>query len=253
MKHTLLLLILLAIGSRAFAQVNTEKYRIPRDLQGIAGYFELNGTVKTGNADKTEAGIEGRLDWQSGNSLTFLVFESDYEWVDGERSSNEGLLHIRHVQTLTERLKAEAFGQINYDKKLLVDDRELIGSGLRYVLFKFSRSDITIGTAYMFEHENYDLPKTAIHVSEAGVSRWSNYLTCHFNINNNVRIGGVFYYQPMFSNFSDYRVLFENNLGVKLSELLSFSVNFKLRHDSIPADGIDNLDTKTDFGIAIKF
>ncbi|MDZ7764598.1 MAG: DUF481 domain-containing protein [Melioribacteraceae bacterium] len=245
------LLILLTVTIDA--QVNTEKYRTPTDLQGLAGYFELSGTVKTGNVDKTEAGLEGRLDWHVGEALTFFVFESDYEWVDGSRSSNEGLIHVRHVQSLSNKLRAEAFAQVNYDKKILIDNRELIGAGLRYTLFTFSNSDVTFGSAYMFEHENYDLTADAKHATETKVSRWSNYLTYHIRINEIVRIGGVVYYQPMFSEFSDYRLLYENNLAVKLTDIFSLSVNFKYRHDSIPPDGINSTDTKTEFGLAVTF
>lgn len=245
------LLILLAVSIDA--QVNTEKYRTPADLQGLAGYLELSGTVKTGNVDKTEAGLEGRLDWHVGEALTFFVFESDYEWVDGNRSSNEGLIHIRHVQKLSNNLRAEAFAQVNYDKKILIDNRELIGAGLRYTLFRFSSGDVTFGSAYMFEHENYDLPSNANHDQETKVSRWSNYLTYHINVNETVKLGGVLYYQPMFTEFSDYRLLYENNLAVKLTDTFSLSVNFKYRHDSIPPDGINSTDTKTEFGLAVTF
>ena len=250
LTHFILILIttLTLIG-----QVNTEKYRTPEELRGIAGFFEVSGTIKTGNSEKTEAGIDGRLDWRTENSLTFLVFQNDYEWVDGERFSNEGLLHARYVRKIFERFRVEAFGQINYDKKIRINDRELIGAGIRYTILDLENSDVTLGTAYMFEHENYDLPNSAMHVAEADVHRWSNYLTYHLKINDFVEFGGVFYYQPMFAEFSDYRLLYESNLAVKLTDLLSLSVNFKLRHDSIPADNIDNTDTTTDFGIAIKF
>lgn len=244
-----LLSILLGIS----AQVNTEKYRTPDDEKGLSGYLELNGTIKTGNAEKTEAGIDGRLDWKTTTSTTFFVFESDYEWVNGSRSSDEGLIHIRHVRKLVDDFSAEVFGQINYDKKLLIKNRELLGAGLRYKVLHFDKSDVAIGTAYMFEHENYDLPQSAIHSDEVKVSRWSNYISFFLHFNTNVTLGGVVYYQPMFNNFSDYRLLNENSLMVSLSDIFSLSVNFKLRHDSIPPDGIKKTDTETNFGIAVKF
>lgn len=249
-SHILLMLIFTV---SIYAQVNTEKYRTPTDLQGLAGYFELSGTAKTGNVEKIEAGLEGRLDWHVGEALTFFVFESDYEWVDGSRSSNEGLIHVRHVQTIANKLRAEAFAQVNYDKKILIDNRELIGAGLRYTVLTFSSTDVTLGSAYMFEHENYGLPNNASHEAETKVSRWSNYLTYHVSVNETVKLGGVLYYQPMFTEFSDYRFLYENNLQVKLTDTFSLSVNFKYRHDSIPPDGINPTDTKTEFGVAVTF
>lgn len=158
-------------------QVNTEKYGTQEEAEGLSGYIELNGTIKTGNADKTEAGIDGRVDWKTINTSTFTVFESDYEWVNGSRSSDERLIHIRHIRKLVDDFSIEAFGQINYDKKLLIKNRELFGTGLRYKVLNFDKSDMSIGTAYMFEHENYDLPQSTVHSTEEKVSRWSNYIS----------------------------------------------------------------------------
>ena len=253
MKNGKIFGIILLTANVFFAQVNTEKYRTPKEELGLSGYLELNGTIKTGNTEKTEAGIDGRLNWKTINSTTFLVFESDYEWVNGKRSSDEGLLHVRHVRNLINRLSAEFFGQINYDKKLLIENRELAGGGLRYKLFDFENSDIAIGTSYMFEHENYDLTESAEHPAEVKVSRWSNYLSFYLQFNSSVTFGGVVYYQPMFSDFTDYRLLSENSLMIGITKILSLSVNFKVRHDYIPPNGIKQTDTETNFGIAVRF
>ncbi len=251
MKNKIVIALILVLNINA--QVNTEKYRTPEEAKGLSGYIELNGTIKTGNADKTEAGIDGRIDWKSTNTSTFAVFESDYEWVDGKRSSDEGLIHLRHVQKLIDELSFEAFAQINYDTKILIKNRELAGVGFRYNLFDFEKSDIAFGSAYMFEHENYDLPENATHPAVVNVHRWSNYISYYLKFNTSVTLGGVIYYQPKFSSFSDYRLLNENSFTVGLTKVLSLSINFKIRHDSIPPDGIKQTDTETNFGIAVKF
>lgn len=251
--NKIIYVIFLLFIANLTAQVNTEKYRTSEDFVGLAGFLELSGTVKTGNTDKTEASIDGRLDWKTGKTTTFIIFQSDYEWVNGNRSSDAGLLHIRNVTGLVNNLSSEAFFQINYDKKILVANRELIGAGLRYKLFDFEDGDIVIGSAYMFEHENYNLPNSSIHKSEVSVSRWSNYISYYFKMNSLLTIGGVVYYQPMFEKFSDLRLLNENSITVLITELLSISINFKVRHDSLPPDGIEQTDTKTDLGIALRF
>jgi hypothetical protein len=234
-------------------QVNTEKYRSPEDLEGLAGFLEIGGIVKTGNTDKAEGNLDGRLDWKSGKTTTFFVFKTEHEWVGGKRISNNGLLHIRNVIEISSGLYSELFGQINYDKELLINERKLIGGGLRYRLFEFENGDFTIGNSYMYESEIYNLTDEALHPDNASVSRWSNYLSIYFKVNSNVVFGGVSYYQPSFSNFSDFRILSENSLNVALTKVLSLSMNFGIRHDSKPPDGIKKTDTKTSFGIAVKF
>jgi len=235
------------------AQVNIEKYRTPEDLRGIGGYLEISGTIQSGNAEKTEGALDARLDWKTAKTTTFFVFKSNHEWIDGDRLSSEGLLHIRNVIGLIENLSSEIFGQINYDKKILVDDRELIGAGLRFKILGFEKSDVTFGTSYMFEHEKYNLPNNWSHHKEVNVSRWSNYLSLFLEFGSHAHFGGVIYYQPVINTFTDFRILSENTLNVSLTQLLSLSLNSRFRYDSDPPDGIKKTDAKTDFGIVLKF
>lgn len=246
-------IFILVVSGAVNAQVNTEKFRTPEKFNGIAGYLELSGTVKTGNSEKTEGNVDGRLDWKSGNTTTFFIFESEHEWINGDRFSNLGLFHIRNIIQLSERFKSEIFGQINYDKNLLINNRELAGAGIRTMLFHTESSDAAFGTAYMFEHEKYDLPKNSSHESNITTSRWSNYLSLFIKINEVLNFGGVVYFQPMFSDFEDYRILNENRLNIILSEMFSFSVDFKIRHDSLPPGGIKKTDTKMNFGVRFRF
>lgn len=241
------------VSAAVNAQVNTEKFRTPEEFNGIAGYLELSGTVKTGNSEKTEGKVDGRLDWKSGGITTFFIFESEHEWINGDRFSNLGLFHIRNIIQLSERFKSEIFGQINYDKNLLIDNRELAGAGIRTMLFHTEDGDAAFGTAYMFEHEKYDLPINSSHESNITTSRWSNYLSLFIKINEVLNFGGVVYFQPMFSDFNDYRILNENRLNIILTEMFSFSVNFKIRHDSIPPEDIKKTDTKMNFGLRFRF
>jgi hypothetical protein len=134
-----------------------------------------------------------------------------------------------------------------------VDDRELIGAGIRYKILRFANGDITLGTAYMFEKEKYDLPVDSIHPDEESVSRWSNYVAFYLQINSMVNLGSVAYYQPVFDRFSDYRILNENSLTVALTQRISFSFNFRLRYDSDPPAIIKQMDTNTNIGIVLKF
>jgi len=248
-----LFVFLLFVCSLIAAQVNTEKYRTNESVSGLGGYFEISGTIKSGNAEKTEGNLEGRLDWRAGSNTTFFIFDSEHEWVDGKRLSNEGLFHIRNVTVLNKEFKLEVYGQINYDKKILVDNRELAGAGFRFKIFDIEQNDISLGTSYMFEHENYKLPKNSIHPKEVNVSRWSSYIAMHFKLEENITFTSVAYYQPMFTEFVDYRLLNESSINISLSKLLSLNFNYRIRFDSKPPDGVKNTDTNTNFGIGIKF
>ncbi|MBL1214564.1 MAG: DUF481 domain-containing protein [Ignavibacteriae bacterium] len=253
MKFALFLFTISFLSTVLYAQVNTEKYRSPQNKHGVAGFISISGDIQTGNTDKIEGNLDGGIDWKIENITTFFILESEHQWIDGTRFSNKGLFHIRNVIALTNIISSEVFGQINYDKNILIAKRALIGGGIRYKLIDFKESDITIGSAYMFEHEKYDLPANALHEKKASVSRWSNYLSAFIKINSILTFGGVIYFQPMFSNFSDHRILNESNLDAALSNDFSLSIDFRLRYDSKPPDGIKGTDTKTSIGIKYQF
>ncbi len=251
--HNNILLLLVFLSVPVMAQVNTEKYRTPEEVQGLSYHLEVTGTYKTGNAEEIEADIDGRIDWKADRNTTFFVFQNEYEWTNGARITNERLFHIRNVWILNAFLRSEFFGQVNFDKKILIDNRELIGGGLRFNILDRKNSRISLGTSYMFEHEKIGLKGDSSHPEDVKVSRWSNYVSAYREIRTGIQVSSVVYYQPMFEAFSDYRIMNETALTVELAKVLSFAVTFKVRYDSDPPHGIKNSDTETDFGLAFHF
>lgn len=248
-----ILLLIFFLTSIAYAQVNTEKFRARDDFRGFTGYTELSGTIKTGNTEETEADLNARLDWKLDGMSNFAIFNSESKWIDGRRITSELLFHLRNVIDISPKFKTEIFAQVNYDKKVLINDRELVGAGIRYKVLDFDNAYFSLGTAYMYEHENYDLPENSVHPRDVQVSRWSNYVSALFDIREGVELSGVVYYQPMFDEFSDYRIFSESNITVALNTFLALTVNFGIRHDSLPPDGIKSTDTNTNFGVMVKF
>ncbi|MDX1701263.1 MAG: DUF481 domain-containing protein [Melioribacteraceae bacterium] len=248
------ILFLIFISSTIFyAQVNTEKHRTSDDQEGLGGYMGISGNIKTGNTDKIQGNLEGRADYKTSNTTTFFVFETEHEWINDNILSGNGLLHVRNVISVGEKVKSELFGQINYDKSILLKNRELLGGGIRYLLFNSGKSDVALGTAYMFEHERYDLKSNAVHPNNISVSRWSNYLSYYIEFTKTIIMSGVVYYQPEFTDFADWRILAETNFELPITKVLSINMKFKMRHDSKPPDGRKKNDTNSNFGIAVRF
>ena len=129
----------------------------------------------------------------------------------------------------------------------------MLGAGIRFLIFESGKSDIAIGTSYMYEHEKYDLNNDAVHPNNINVSRWSNYLSFYVDFGVRVVLTGVVYYQPQFTDFSDLRILAETNFALPITNALSLNMKFKMRHDSMPPDGRKKTDTNSNFGIAVRF
>lgn len=242
----------LFISSNIFPQINTERYRQDAD-SGLSGAIDIEGLAQTGNTDFQLLSLSGRLNYNRLNSYSFFVFTGGYGWNDGKQFSNELISHIRNVEELNNFLQFEAFVQFDYNKKRKLLSRELIGGGLRYKILTTDKFKFRAGTSYFFEIEEYDLPSESVHGRNVNAHRFSSYSTFELVLAPNTQFTSVTYFQPDLANLDDYRLISENTLGFVITKHLSFNVWFNIRYDTVPPDGINNLDTITKVGISIKF
>ena len=251
--NTLKFLLLLSIFSITIhAQVNIEKYNKVNQSDGLFGNLSFYVSAKTGNTDIQEFGVDGRINYHKDSFNSFLIALGDYGWNNGKEYSNNALLHFRLIKETETFISPEFFAQINYNKKQLILFRSLIGVGVRAGLLSTENSNLTFGTAYMFEHEKLDLSPDNFHPSLTDHHRWSNYLSYTNSLTDNSTLSVIIYAQPRFDNFKDIRMLSENHLSVGLNEKVSISVSLGLRYDSKPPDTVKDLDTYTKIGLSIK-
>jgi putative salt-induced outer membrane protein YdiY len=252
MKKILFLLLVNTVISVTTAQVNIEKYNNLINKIGSSGSISFYLSAKTGNTDIQQFGIDGRFNYTAKTFYTFLVGQGEYGWKNKEEFSNNALLHLRYIHNTGDVFNPEVFYQINYNKKRKLLFRSLFGGGVRIILSKNSETSFIYGTSYMYEYEDLDLDNSAKHPTVTNHHRWNNYLSYSNSISKNARLSIVVYAQPRFDDFGDIRILSENHLGVELLKTLSLSVNFSLRYDSKPPDGIKDLDTSTKVGLSVK-
>jgi len=234
------------------AQVNIEKYNSIINEKGFFGNLSMYLSAKTGNTDIQEFGIDGRVNFTGDSYYTFLIGQGEYGWNKGQEYSNNALLHLRYIRNINYLIKPEVFAQINYNKKLIVLFRSLIGGGVRVTIAADSLSDFIFGSSYMYEHEKIDLPDQAGHPNLTNDHRWSNYLSFSNMLSRNSRLSIVIYAQPKFDDFNDVRILSENHLSVGITEKLSLSLQFGLRYDSKPPNDVNDFDTNTKIGFFLK-
>lgn len=244
-------LLVFIFSNLCFAQVNTERYRMDSD-SGFTGLIDINAMAQTGNTDFQLIEIGARLNYNRGAGYSFLVVSGGYGWNEGKQFSNDFFSHLRNVESLNDWLQFEAFLQFDYNRKRKLLSRELAGAGLRYKVFTSDIIRVRTGTSYFFEAEQYDLSDEDIHDRDLTAHRLSSYLTIETDFNDKVGFLSVSYYQPNLEYFSDLKLISENSLIIKISELLRFNVNYNLRYDAIPPDGIKDLDTITKVGITLR-
>ena len=253
MKTIIVLIQFTLISFTALAQVNTEKFRADNDSTGFSGNVDISGTAMTGNTDFQIINGDTRLNYNWGQSYTFFVGSAGYGWQDKEAFSNQALAHLRHVQSLSDFLQMEYFLQFDYNKKRLLLSRELAGIGVRLKLFSEKSIKIRYGLAYMFEHEEYDLPANSVHDRIRDANRLSSYATFNILLKDGFDFISVTYFQPKITGWNDYKAISDNSFISELSELLDITFGVSLRYDSRPPDTIKKLDTITKFGFSFKF
>lgn len=251
-KKYMLAAIMFFFTSILLAQVNIEKYNNIIDSIGMNGNISFYASAKTGNTDIQEFGADGRLNFNGENFNSFLIAQGEYGWNKGKEYSNNALLHFRYLRELNQSINPEFFAQINYNKSRLLLFRSLVGLGFRLNLISDSLTNLTYGSAYMYEYENLDIVSSSVHPNKTYYHRWSNYISYSNSLTGNIRLSIVMYAQPRFDDFNDLRLLADNNLSIGLTDKLSLSLILRLRYDSEPPDKVKELDTNTKIGLSIK-
>lgn len=243
---------LLLISSLSFSQVNTERFRKDSSEPGLSANIDFDVNIITGNTDLKFISLGGRLnyDWQS--NYTFLISDFGYGWSDDKKIFDQALLHLRNVLTISDLVQQETFIQFDFNKKRLLNSRELIGAGLRFKIYKSDEFKFRTGLAYIYEIEEYKLPENSIHGKLKNTHRLSSYVTFEINLKEGVRLLSIEYFQPDIVEFADYKFISENVLIVDLGKYLDLNIKFNLRYDSRPPDTIKSLDTITKFGLTVK-
>ena len=243
----------LLLVCRVDAQVNIEKMRQEGLEPGLGGAVGLDLKARSGNVDVWELGLGGQLGliWPRGISL--LIARGELGWKDGERYSNEGLLHLRHEWRGERRARPEFFAQIDYDKARLLDFRSLVGGGLRTRLYRRESLQAWWGTSYMLEHERLEADGALAVNRTVTVHRWSNYLNLRARFDERTRILLTVYAQPRFEAWNDLRVLADVRLTAGLGGPFSLTVSGNGRYDSRPPANIEDLDIKLRTGVEAAF
>ena len=237
----------------AFPQINIEQYRAKKQDNGFAGSIDFEVSHRAGNVEITTMDVESHVDHLWNSMHSFIIVRNDYGWQGGKQYSSEGLIHLRHVFRTQSPFQPEIFLQSDYNNKRLLTYRALAGLGVRRVLYTHSKIELWAGTAFMPEHEEFDVDETNSQEKDVTVLRWSNYITTSAPIGENTHWTSTMYIQPEFGNFGDIRILANTKLSIKLFIKWSLDINFNLRYDSEPPDNIKSLDTELKPGFSIEF
>jgi hypothetical protein len=228
--------------SLTWSQVNTESMRGDITTPGVNHNMTLNFSYFSGNSEIIQ--LLGTY------QMNYLLKSNWYGLLSGkynrafekgkEDFSNQGFVHLRTAKPIMAQTDIEGFIQKETNHFINLENRELLGSGLRINQFE----NLYWGTGIMHEMEKYN------NISqEQNFIKSTNYINYTVNILNKVELVNVMYYQFKLDNPEDYRILWDGDLTIKASKGISFHTNVLYRFDK----SIINLDGDRYFEISNGF
>jgi hypothetical protein len=265
MKHKFFLLFACFLFSFnfSFAQVvNVESLRMKTNDLSTLLLSNINFSYSNNNGYyfyNIGAGIGATFKSKNRENVYFVVGNYNLIRSENEDFQNNWFIHLRYNHEFTNLLRAEMFAQSQENQVLDVNSRNLIGAGLRlkFVFLKASDTDkndtgirFYLGNAYMYEIEKSD----AINTSSIN-HRHSSYFSLSGHIPKTaLSVTNTLYYQPLYKNFSDYRLTnqLQFNIALNAKQTLSFNTTFNYSYDSNTPLNRSEFSSYIKFGFGIR-
>ena len=246
-------MFIVAFPRQSDAQVDIEALRSEDPPDGYSGSVGSNVTVRTGNVDFIQLGLNARLFHVNDLVSTLVVGNGGLGLLGKSRFASSGLLHYRKTYLYNRQISPEWFGQLNYDRSQRLDFRMVLGGGARASFAQGDWGEFGMGASLVLEHEALNLPENAIHPNNTNTFRWSSFLTLRVVPTEDFVITSTTYLQPAYNDFSDLRTLGKIRIATPVTDELALTVSFNLRYDSGPPDGTSPLDTTLRTGITFIY
>ena len=229
--------------SLIWSQVNTESMRGNKQSPGITHNMALDFSYYSGNYEIIQLMGYYQMDYRS-NSNWYGFLAGRYNRAfekDKEDFSKKGFMHLRTARPILGYTDIEGFIQKEINHFIDLENRELLGAGLRINQFE----DLYWGIGIMHELEQYNnIPLKQNFVKS------TNYINYKVTILQIAELQNVIYYQFKLQKPEDYRILWNGNLTIKASKGISFHIKTLYRFDKsvINPDGDSYFEISNGFG-----
>ncbi len=238
-----LLLSALLIASSLHALVSIAPVDVG-ETPGFSGNVSGSFSSKSGNTEKDEYSLGARLQYDEGEHfVVWGVLSYDYGKSEGVKNEDSAYLHLRYIHALDAEKAwcAELFAQTQQDDFKDINNRSLLGAGLRWRFFdseKWGRGYAGLGAMY----ETVSYARESLNRDEDH-GRLNSYVAYTKRLPNASRLSYVGYYQPRLDEASDYVTTHSLELIVPIYGSLQLSLGADYAYDSRPPAGIKKKDT----------
>ena len=216
-------------------------------MMQLAGFAQFSDTVHyytnfsgTGNLNRTNTTGSSYL---LNNSLTFQVSKKKFSinsmasYVYGKNptaKTNDDFLGILNLDILKGVQKFYYWALTSYEKSfsLKLDKRFQAGAGVGYTFVNTDNANLEVSDGIMFETTDLSIPNAKGETSYQTI-RNSLRVKYRFIIKEIFRFDGINFYQPSFSDGSDYILKLRASFSIKLYKWLNFTTSFNYNRQNI--------------------
>ena len=250
----LLTALMLGWGIAAHAIVNIEALHTGEPPRGYSGTANVSVDGQSGNTDKLGVNAGARLQWHGGTVTNFAILRYSYGQTSGIEDTNKLFTHARHIRQVSDKTAYEGFIQAERNIFNRLSFRGLLGGGIRLKLADTPDiKTIHLGLGGFFSRETLEKRAGTTDAGSDNTWRVNTYLNYVQQLNQSVRVLSTTYYQPAVDDFSDFRLLEDATLSVKMTDTLSLNLSLNLAHDSKPPQSVKNTDTTYSTGVEYSF
>ena len=210
--------------------VNIEEQRITGTNDSTHWYGYLRGSASLVKVKQQSLQLQGQSKVQFKNDphLLLLLLNLNLLRAGDKDFAKQAFAHLRYNHKFTDLLTGEAYGQLQTSPLQGLDQRRLVGAGIRWRLLKSpnGRQRIYLGAASLWEHNIY---------TENGRqqfwNRSSNYISWTLRVGQQNALIATTYWQPVWGLIKNYRFNTEWLFKIGLTKKLSLTIDLSFTID----------------------
>ena len=216
--------------------VNVESQRIQSDSTGLLGNFGVSFKLDKNKVQVLNLNTNAQIEYKTTRSIYLFLVNYDFLKGDDQTLQNNLFFHLRYNYKINNLLRLETFTQLQQNSLSGIKSRWLIGAGPRFKIAGTKKLSFYAASLVMYEDEHEQTKPVILHKD----IRNSSYATASWRPDERTEITSTLFYQPLFRDFSDFRLLHELNLKFQFSKKFSFFTTWAFLYDSKPAFEVPN-------------
>lgn len=246
-RAALALVLALPLAASAYESVESDTINAPD--QGGRGSISAVLDGRSGNTDRENYTVGGRVDYRSRETDMFALVEHSHATAltPEQEVEDSSWAHAHYRDEFKHALAAEAFVDARQDDFQLLDSRTQLGIGARFTL-NFEQDVRAVYAGFGVLHEWEDQAGQDHHYW-----RLNPYFTYKRQINQQLRLLTSLAYQPSLDDSDDYLVAGEVAVLVKLSTHVDLKLGATWQYDGEAPAGIESDDTRYVTSLKLHF